>query len=152
MMNLRWNTLYILREGTIQYIMTNSEQFTRLFQGFPGLILPGSTLCFNMRKWSSFRNMYVLCVSKKTHLKEMCDFLTLKMLPLALALIKTKIPIFLTHWSENADFTWEFEFLMPGENFPLKKVNFWPMGQKDFFLSMPEPMVTFLGLKNHTSS
>ena len=23
------------------------------------------------------------------------------------------------------------EFLMPGENFPLKKVNFWPMGQKD---------------------
>ena len=28
-------------------------------------------------------------MSKKTHLKEMCDFLTLKMLPLALALIKT---------------------------------------------------------------
>ena len=27
---------------------------------------------------------------KKTPLKEMCDFLTLKMLPLALALIKTK--------------------------------------------------------------
>ena len=27
---------------------------------------------------------------KKTHLKEMCDFLTLKMLPLTLALIKTK--------------------------------------------------------------
>ena len=35
--------------------------------------------------------------------KEMCDFLTLKMLLLALALIKTKI--FLTHWSENAHFT-----------------------------------------------
>ena len=46
------------------------------------------------------------------------------------------------------------EFLMPGENFPLKKVNFWPMGQKDgdfLFWSTPEPMVTFLGLKNHTS-
>ena len=32
---------------------------------------------------------YTGCV-KKTLLKEMCDFLTLKMLPLALALIKTK--------------------------------------------------------------
>ena len=43
-------------------------------------------------------------VSKKTHLKEMCDFLSLKMLPLALALIKTKIAIFLTQWSENTHF------------------------------------------------
>ena len=32
-------------------------------------------------------------------------FLTLQMLPLVLALIKTKIAIFLTHWSENAHFT-----------------------------------------------
>ena len=43
---------------------------------------------------------------------------------------------------------------MHGENFPLKKGNFLPMGQKDgdfLFWSMPEPMVTFLGLKNHTS-
>ena len=43
---------------------------------------------------------------------------------------------------------------MPGENFPLKKVNFLPMDQKDgdfLFLSTPESMVTFLELKNHTS-
>ena len=46
------------------------------------------------------------------------------------------------------------EFLMPGENLPLKKVNFWPRDQKDgnfLFWSTPEPIVTFLGLKNHTS-
>ena len=38
--------------------------------------------------------MHAACCTgclKKTPLKEMCDFLTLKMLPLALALIKTKI-------------------------------------------------------------
>ena len=43
---------------------------------------------------------------------------------------------------------------MAKENFPLKKGNFRPMGQKDgdfLFWSTPEPMVTFLGLKNHTS-
>ena len=47
-----------------------------------------------------------------------------------------------------------FEFLMAREKFPLKKGNFWPMGQKDgdfLFWSTPEPMVTFLGLKNQTS-
>ena len=44
----------------------------------------------------------------------------------------------------------KLEFLMPGENFPLKKGNFLPMGQKDSdFLccSTLEPLVTFLGLK-----
>ena len=53
-------------------------------------------------KWPEIQNLSSLdilkaihetkiqCVSKKTPLKEMCDFLTLKMLPLALALIKTK--------------------------------------------------------------
>ena len=42
---------------------------------------------------------------------------------------------------------------MAGDNFPLKKDIFWPMGQKDgnfLFWSMPDPKVTFLGLKNHT--
>ena len=40
---------------------------------------------------------------------EMCDFLTLKILPLALELIETKkIAIFLNHWSENAPFTLQF--------------------------------------------
>ena len=50
----------------------------------------------------------------------MCDFLTLKMLPLGLALIETKKPIFLTQWSENAQFTLEFRVF----NFPLKKNDF----------------------------
>ena len=31
--------------------------------------------------------------------KEMCDFLTIIMLPLVLALMKTNIAIFLIHWS-----------------------------------------------------
>ena len=55
----------------------------------------------------------------------MCNFLTLKMLPSALALIKTKncqlfLPIGqkMLILRENLD----LEFLMPGENFPLKKV------------------------------
>ena len=46
------------------------------------------------------------------------------------------------------------EFLMAREKFPLKKGNFWPMGQKDgnfLFWSTPKPMVTLLGLQNHTS-
>ena len=39
---------------------------------------------------------------------------------------------------------------MAREKFPLKKGNFWSMGQIDgdiLFWSMPEPMVTFLELK-----
>ena len=39
--------------------------------------------------WKNKRWLSTGCL-KKTHHKEMCDFLTLKMLPLALALIKTK--------------------------------------------------------------
>jgi len=37
--------------------------------------------------------------------KEMCDFLTLKTLPLAVKLKEKENAIFLTHWSENAHFT-----------------------------------------------
>ena len=43
---------------------------------------------------------------------------------------------------------------MAKDNFPLKKGNFWPMGQKDgnfLFWSTPEPVVTFLGLKYNPS-
>ena len=43
---------------------------------------------------------------------------------------------------------------MAWDNFPLIKGIFWSMGKKDgdfLFWSTPEPMVTFLGLKNHTS-
>ena len=68
-------------------------------------------------------------------LKEMCDFLTLKLLPLA-------------DWSENAHFTREFRVLngLGRDNFPLKKVNFLAIGQKDgdFVLCV---FVIFLGLK-----
>ena len=42
------------------------------------------------------------------------------------------------------------EFSMARENFPLKKGNFGPIGQKDgnfLFRSTQEPMVTFFGLK-----
>ena len=46
-------------------------------------------------------------VSKKTHLKEMCDFLTLKMLPLALALIKTKNCHLFDPLVKNCPFQWE---------------------------------------------
>ena len=45
------------------------------------------------------------------------------------------------------------ELLMPRENFPLKKWGFSEIGQKDgdfLFWSTLEPMVTFIGLKNHT--
>jgi len=37
--------------------------------------------------------------------KEMCDFLTLKTLPLAVKLKEKENVIFLTHWSENSRFT-----------------------------------------------
>ena len=57
--------------------------------------------------------------------KEMCDFLTLKMLPLALVLIKTKNHQKMLILHEN------LEFFMDRNNFPLKKGNFRPMGQKD---------------------
>ena len=79
----------------------------------------------------------------------MCYFSTLKMLPLALALIKTKnrhrllldqligqkLPILHE----------QLEFWMTRDNFPLKKRGFWAMGQ--LFWSTPEPMVTFFRVK-----
>ena len=54
-------------------------------------------------------NMYIVLisvqgVSKKTPLKEMCDFLTLKMLPLALALIETKNRHLFDPWDKNCPF------------------------------------------------
>ena len=82
----------------------------------------------------------------------MCDSLTLEMLALALVLIKTKNAIFLTNWSENAHFTWEFRVFDDWREFSIEKGQFLPMGQKDFlFWTTPEPMETFLGLKNHSS-
>ena len=57
---------------------------------------------------------------KKPLLKEMCDFLTLKMLQFALALIKTKNSHLLTYWSENA----YFKFLNVKRKFPIEKRDF----------------------------
>ena len=60
--------------------------------------------------------------------KEKFDFLTLKMLPLALALIKAKI--FLTHWSENAHFTLEFRFFNGWRQFSIESGHFLTNGAK----------------------
>ena len=57
-----------------------------------------------------------------------------------------KSPSFLSIGQKMLILHENLEFLMPVENFPLKKGNFWPMGQKDgnfLFSSMPEKMVTF---------
>ena len=85
----------------------------------------------------------------------MCDFLTLKMLPNGSGVDQNKkSPSFWPIGQKMLILHENLEFLLPKENFPLKKVNFLPMGQKDgdfLFWSTPEPMVTFLGLKNHTS-
>ena len=48
-----------------------------------------SAILGNNIKYYNHHQIYRVS-QKKTPLKEMCDFLTLKMLPLALALIKTK--------------------------------------------------------------
>ena len=52
----------------------------------------------------------------------MCDFLTLKMLPLDLA--KQKIAIFLTHWSDNAQFTIEFRAFNGWRELSIEKGHF----------------------------
>ena len=93
----------------------NTSHLTLLIQGNCGITI------LEFYNWH-IRNEIFLCiltityldyrVSKKTLLKEMCDFLTLKMLPLALALINTKYAIFLTHWSENAHSHEKLKFLM----------------------------------------
>ena len=64
----------------------------------------------------------------------MCDFLTLKMSPLALALITTtkqKKKHFLPIGQKMLILHEKIELLMAKENFPLKKGNFEPIGQKD---------------------
>ena len=64
----------------------------------------------------------------------MCEFLDLKVLPLALVLIKTKIAIFLTHWSENALFSGKLSLAIENSNNHVCKMSiFWPMGKKDCF-------------------
>ena len=82
-------------------------------------------------------------VSIKTLLKAMCDFLTLKTLPLT----KQRIAIFLTHLSKNPLFQLELKKLK-NSNFSCKMSIFWPLTIGNFlFWSTIELTVTFLGLK-----
>ena len=53
--------------------------------------------------------------------KEMCDFLTLKTLPLAVKLKGKENVIFLTHWSENAHLTLEFRVFNGWRQFSVEK-------------------------------
>ena len=68
---------------------------------------------------------------QKTLLKEICDFLTLQMLPMTLALIEPNYFHFLTHWSENDHFTRKIRFLNNKRKFPIEKRDFWQIGQRD---------------------
>ena len=92
--------------------------------------------------------------SKKMSVKEIFDFLTLKMLPLALALIKTKNRHLFDQFLKNPTFSMGNCLC----NCLCKMHIFLPMGQKDtdFFVlinaSAKQLMVTSLGLKNNTSS
>ena len=56
-------------------------------------------------------------VSKKMSLKEMFDFLTLKMLPLALALFKTKNCHLFDPLDKIALFQWKFSLAIKNEHF-----------------------------------
>ena len=69
--------------------------------------------------------------SKKTLFKAMSEFLTLKMIPLALALALIKTRSFRTIGQKMLIIHENLEFSMAWENLPLKKGIFWPMGQKD---------------------
>ena len=84
----------------------------------------------------------------------MCDFFNPKNVTIDSGVDQNKkLPLFWLIGQKMLNFHENLEFSMPGDNFPLKKGNFLPMGQKDcdfLFWSTPEPMVTFLGLKNHT--
>ena len=83
----------------------------------------------------------------------MCDFLTLKKLPLALALIKKKSIFFFTHDQKLPFFNGKFSPGIKNSKFSCKMSIFWPIDQNDgkfLFWSMPEPIVIFLGLNNYT--
>ena len=77
----------------------------------------------------------------------MCDFLTLKMLPLALALIKTKNWPFSMENSLQASKTLNSHVKWAFSDLRVKKMAIFCFDQP----MVTEPMVTFLGLKNHTS-
>ena len=77
----------------------------------------------------------------------MCDFLTLKNVTISSGVYQNKkSPSFWPIGQKMFILHDNFVFSMARQ--------FWPMGQKDgdfLFWSRPEPMITFLGLKNHIS-
>ena len=101
--------------------------------------LSSQPACLSVNKWTNLSPLHdIYRVSKKTHLKEMCDFLTLKMLILALALIKTKNRHLFDPLIKKSPFSMEkcLYLVIKNFNFSCKMSIFWPMGQKDgdFFL------------------
>ena len=65
-----------------------------------------------------------------------------------------KSPSFWSIGQKMPFFIGKLSLAIENSKFSCKMSIFWPMGQKDgdfLFWSTPEPMVTFLGLKNHTS-
>ena len=81
----------------------------------------------------------------------MRDFLTLKMLPLDLSLIKPEKRHLLAPLVQTTHFTMEIVLIT---KFSCKIGDFWRKGLKDGIFqvwSTREPMVTFLGLKNPSS-
>ena len=76
-------------------------QFLSQYGFVPQLVCISSSSIFRNMAWTAANyQSYLQCVSKKTPLKEMCDFLTLMILSLllALALIKTKNCNRFAHW------------------------------------------------------
>ena len=64
-----------------------------------------------------------------------------------------KLPSFWPIGQKLPFFNGKFSPGIKNSKFSCKMSIFWPMGQKDgdfLFWSTPEPMATFLGLKNHT--
>ena len=65
-----------------------------------------------------------------------------------------KLPSFWPIGQKMPFFIVKLSLAIENSKFSCKMSIFWPMGQKDgdfLFWSTPEPMVTFLGLKNHSS-
>ena len=63
-----------------------------------------------------------------------------------------KSPYFWSIGQKMPLFSGKLSLAIENSKFSFKMSIFWPMGQKDgnfLFWSMPEPMVTFMGLKNH---
>ena len=137
-------TLYLEQYGVLHWLNTQKRSRTLLtkLQGIPSINFDSSASSFNVvlqksqNKWGVVIKVYSFLEHptrwvQKMHLKEMCDFWTLKMLPLALALIKTKKkPSFWPIGQKMPIYIEKLEFWMTRANFPLKKRGFIPMRKK----------------------